>query len=127
MLTSSKANFHKVSKDYLKAEDIEFIVRDKNTSMCISSYEVGSIDESLVLGVTVTVASAKNDQHGEGNKVSFPKSGPSSSAFNITTMLFRWAKRAQLQSGEAFFSYRSSWRLSYRDLCKAHKGIAEVC
>lgn len=110
---------------YLKTEDVELMIGSDCGMMFVDAGGVSEISLAMVKGVTITVSSAKNDRHGRGNKVSFSRVGSELSAFNITLMLFRWAKRKGLRRGDPFFSFRSQWYLSYKEFQASRAALRE--
>ena len=70
------------------------------------------------------VRSAKNDQYGKGHKIPFINNFNINNAFNITIILFRWAKHACLKLDQPFFTFQSIFKLTYVQFNKAHEDVA---
>lgn len=96
-----------IGKYGLLGSDVAFEVRI-GSKVCVvsaASPEIHRHDISDVLGVIINNRRAKNDIDGEGFRFHFKKS-ISSKTFDITTVMFEWAKEAQLGPNDLFLSYR---------------------
>ena len=61
------------------------------------------INERSVNGVNFNISLAKNDEGGSGHKIPFINNQSNGSAFNLTFILFRWAKVADLRVKSSLF------------------------
>ena len=113
------------SNHFLRSQDIEFEVSNCNGVSFIKSFCVKDINEKYVTGVNIIVRSAKNDQSGSGHKIPFINDSSVEQSYNLTIILFRWAKVARLLKDQAFFTYQSTFKLTYIQFNKAHKDIAK--
>lgn len=86
-----------------------------------------------LLGVTVFVRSAKNDQDGEGHQYHFDVLNVSVDAlFCLASDMFVWAQAAKLQHGDPFVGYRgdgpeNACYLSYPKMLNSVKEAATGC
>lgn len=114
--TITKANH------FLRAEDITFVL----PTGYVSSFDLSSAQALQVIGVLITIRSAKNDKYKEGHRFFFPRVDPGPNDGCICSLLLQWALEARLRPGQQFFSYRSMWRMSGTDVSDALQGIART-
>jgi hypothetical protein len=86
---------------------------------------LGSYALQNLVGVVITNSRAKSDALGEGNRFHFPRQLVSGDvAFDFVEILFKWALRARVSSGDWFLSYRQTFRLSGEVLNQSLKKVA---
>lgn len=112
--TITKANH------FIRGKDVIFCL--DNGSHVISS-NVSHQSVNQITGVLIDVRSAKNDTTGSGHRFYFAVNTSNSSQC-ICSLLLNWALIAFPSPLHPFFSYRSMWRLSRRDMSKALKAVA---
>jgi len=110
---------------HLRSNDIIFEINLKNMLEFRYSFDIEDIEEHQVIGVSVNVRSAKNDQSGCGHKMPFSRDKDCSASFCLTLQLFQYSKHANLKRDQPFFLFQSRWKLSYRMLNKVHKEVAK--
>jgi hypothetical protein len=103
---------------YLRSDDVVFVVNGEN----IHSYDVSAKDWNSVSGVIIDVRSGKNDSDGAGSRFPFRRQECERNC--ICYLLFQWAIIARLKPLQQFFTYRSDWILSDRDMGNALKNLA---
>jgi len=116
---------------YIRAQDVEFEIRQANGKVLIVvSSDAWSWRSCDVLSVTVTIRSAKNDAEGQGHKLHFKKKiiGPGV-AFCIATNMFTWAVSAKPLASHPFLSHQGDtsgnrWFLSYKAYVNGVKKMA---
>lgn len=112
--TITKANH------FIRGQDISFCLDDDSH---VASPQVSYSLASRISGVLIDVRSAKNDKYGAGHRFYFARN-PTNSSQCICTVLLEWALIALPTMTQPFFSYRSMWRLSRRDMSGALKAVA---
>jgi len=116
----------KVAKEdhFLRACDVEFEFTNGSKIWCVPAFEVNEVLRPNLSGVSIYTRSRKNDISVGGQKGYFKHDCVSNQGFNLSSTLFNWAIKAQLQSDDQFFSYRQCWRLTYSVFNESHKKIA---
>lgn len=107
---------------FLRSDDVSFLVDGRR----VPAYLVtSSLSSSQIEGVLIDLRSAKNDGEGRGHRFFFRyEHSPGAPVSNICSLLFEWALGGQLQPGQAFFTHRSIWTLTAKDISSALKKVA---
>ena len=123
---------------FLREDDVSFLMR--STTIGVSEFFVSSGDAHLfplshLVGVTIFVRSAKNDQDGQGHRYHFETMSIADNvSFCFASDLFSWAQRARLHPGDPFLAFRGDpslhakhfW-LKYRHFVDCIKRAAFEC
>ena len=113
---------------YITAEDVCFCVG----AHYVQAHAVSADMEQLLVGVVVTLRSAKNDAECDGSRIAYSRKPgaivDASTAFDVILDMFQWAVRACLQKEDPFFSFRGlgwpAFRLGYSALSAIIKKTA---
>ena len=80
------------SNHFLRSEDVIFVL----SSGYVLSSDISGTLLGNVVGVLITVRSAKNDQDREGHRFFFPRVDPGGNDGCICSLLFRWAMESRV-------------------------------
>ncbi len=112
---------------HLLSNEVQFMIRTGPIGRLITIYvaahdvNMEMLTECELIDVIITRSSTKADYEGCGNNFSFSATDKPSNAFNLAKDMFDWAAHAQLKTGDAFFSYRQAWALTYNQANEAIK------
>ena len=111
---------------FVRACDVSFEVQSKEAeNIWIAPVDAAHYDEESLVGLTIKVRSAKNDQGGRGYKYYFARDRELSStaAFDLVLDMFRLAQLTKPVGTAAFFSYQG-WNLPYYKFNEVIKQVA---
>ena len=126
LLRASETVSCRDKRHMLLSSDVMFDVELHGEAYCIFAHEVSHFSNAKVIGMDLTVKSAKNDEYGSGHKAPFISAISKQGGYDFVQMMFDWAVRAKLQLEDPYFSYRGEWVLTYDQFNKAHKTIAKA-
>jgi hypothetical protein len=137
LLARASELLYSTTEHFIRSQDVIFDLKNKSTSkvftvLACDAYLVSDQSKFILLGVTTTIRSAKNDQAGEGHKTYWNTRELSTSClFDIVTDMFEWAVYAQPPNNLPFLSFfggngKNNFYLTYDVLLNEIKKAARA-
>lgn len=110
---------------FLRGQDVVFDVMHNGKQISIYPRAAYLYLRTTVVGVSITVHSAKNDWEGEGHRMYFTRHDETAAyGFDLVMEMFDWAQEAKPRNDDAFLTHGGTHIVDYESMTKAIKDIA---
>lgn len=109
LLARASEMMYSLQQHFIRSKDVLFhlkAISQSSPELVVTSSEAYKYADSILIGVTISFRSAKNDQAGEGHKFHYAvRSLSSNCLFCLATNMFEWAVRARPPDDLPFLSF----------------------